>query len=214
VTKSLYLHDPDGNTVEIYVNGTDAWRSDPALILSESCQLDLSDTTNEATTGAVNVAVTRVESGESARLAPLVGAFRDHLRVSAPTDRELLLLMPRLLADPSLEFAVATLDGAPVGYTQMRLHASLWRPPAEALLEDLFVLPAARGRAVGRALLRHAVGRARTRGARLLALTTNERNQGAQALYRSEGLEPDRTEIWNGGREIRWVIDLNSAARD
>lgn len=32
VTKSLYFDDPDGNTIELYVDVSDAWRSDPQLI--------------------------------------------------------------------------------------------------------------------------------------------------------------------------------------
>ena len=41
VTKSLYFRDPDGNLIELYVNSTDAWRRDPALILSEGGPLPL-----------------------------------------------------------------------------------------------------------------------------------------------------------------------------
>lgn len=32
VTKSLYLHDPDGNMVEVYVDSSTAWRTDPSLV--------------------------------------------------------------------------------------------------------------------------------------------------------------------------------------
>jgi catechol-2,3-dioxygenase len=32
VTKSLYLADPDGNGIEVYVDVSDAWRRDPALV--------------------------------------------------------------------------------------------------------------------------------------------------------------------------------------
>ncbi|MFQ5974204.1 MAG: VOC family protein, partial [Alphaproteobacteria bacterium] len=32
VTKSLYVKDPDGNGVELYVDVSDAWRRDPHLI--------------------------------------------------------------------------------------------------------------------------------------------------------------------------------------
>jgi catechol 2,3-dioxygenase len=32
VTKSLYLDDPDGNTVELYVDVSDEWRRDPQII--------------------------------------------------------------------------------------------------------------------------------------------------------------------------------------
>lgn len=41
VTKSLYIRDPDGNLVELYINTTGAWREDPALILSEGGPLTL-----------------------------------------------------------------------------------------------------------------------------------------------------------------------------
>jgi catechol 2,3-dioxygenase len=32
VTKSLYLQDPDGNGIELYVDASDAWREDPQCI--------------------------------------------------------------------------------------------------------------------------------------------------------------------------------------
>lgn len=32
VTKSLYFADPDGNTIELYVDASDAWRQDPQRV--------------------------------------------------------------------------------------------------------------------------------------------------------------------------------------
>ena len=32
VTQSLYLHDPDGNAIELYVDTSDAWKEHPELI--------------------------------------------------------------------------------------------------------------------------------------------------------------------------------------
>ena len=32
VTKSLYLHDPDGNGIELYIDASDAWRKDPQRV--------------------------------------------------------------------------------------------------------------------------------------------------------------------------------------
>jgi len=32
VTKSLYLHDPDGNGVELYVDASDAWKREPQRV--------------------------------------------------------------------------------------------------------------------------------------------------------------------------------------
>jgi GNAT superfamily N-acetyltransferase len=65
------------------------------------------------------------------------------------------------------------------------------------------------GEAVGgRALLRHALARAAARGARRLALDTKERNELAQALYRSEGLAPQSHALYPGGREVLWIKEL------
>jgi ribosomal protein S18 acetylase RimI-like enzyme len=141
----------------------------------------------------------------------LVAAFRDHLKAETPTDAELARELPDVVGDPSIEFACAFSEGEALGYTQTRFYRSLWAPGIEALLEDLFVIPAARGRGVGRALLRHALVRARARGARLLGLTTNERNEAAQSLYRAEGLRPQAAKLWVDGREIRWVVELGDA---
>ena len=41
VSRSLYFKDPDGNGVELYINGTEAWREDPGLILSDAKALKL-----------------------------------------------------------------------------------------------------------------------------------------------------------------------------
>ncbi len=32
VTKSLYLADPDGNGIELYIDASDGWREDPQRI--------------------------------------------------------------------------------------------------------------------------------------------------------------------------------------
>jgi len=32
VSKSIYFNDPDGNCIELYVDGSDAWKTDPQLV--------------------------------------------------------------------------------------------------------------------------------------------------------------------------------------
>ncbi len=39
VSYSLYFHDPDGNRLEVYVDGAEGWREDPSLILTEATEL-------------------------------------------------------------------------------------------------------------------------------------------------------------------------------
>ena len=40
VTQSIYLHDPDGNEVELYVDGSDGWKANPDLV-KEFAELEL-----------------------------------------------------------------------------------------------------------------------------------------------------------------------------
>jgi len=54
-------------------------------------------------------------------------------------------------------------------------------------VHDLAVLPASRGRGVGRALLSAAEERARARGCSKLTLEVREDNAGARGLYRERG---------------------------
>ena len=152
--------------------------------------------------------IRRAEAKDVSVLASLIRRFRDHLSASVPTDGEIEHHLPRALDDPGIEFCCAWLSEEAVGYTQTRFLTSVWAPGIEAHLEDLFVVAPARGNAVGRALLRYAVGRARARGARRFSLNTNEGNGVAQALYRAEGLSPQSHALYPGGREVLWVRDL------
>jgi ribosomal protein S18 acetylase RimI-like enzyme len=150
-------------------------------------------------------------SADAAALGGLVAGFRDHLRADRPTDAEIRRHLPRALDDPGIEFACAWLDGRAVGYTQLRFLTSVWAAGIEAHLEDLFVVASARRRAVGRSLLRHALARAETRGALRIGLNTNERNEAALSLYRSEGLSPQSHALYPGGREVLWTRGIGGA---
>ncbi len=41
VTHSIYIEDPDGNQLELYADVSDAWKSDPSLVLAPIKRLDL-----------------------------------------------------------------------------------------------------------------------------------------------------------------------------
>jgi ribosomal protein S18 acetylase RimI-like enzyme len=156
--------------------------------------------------------IRRAGPDDLATLAALVGAFRDHLADGEPSDKAIRRQLPRALADPSIEFACAWLDGRPVGYSQTRFLTSIWTGGVEAHLEDIFVVASARGRAVGGALLEHAIARAEARGAGRFSLNTNEGNAAGQALYRSHGLSPQSHSLYPGGREVLWVKALRGAS--
>lgn len=98
------------------------------------------------------------------------------------------------LAGPQLQSGeVAVLfaedDGSedPVGFAQLRFRLSLYSPGPDALLEELWVRPNARGRGLGRALLDAAMQLARDRGADRIELNTSTDDTAARALYSSAG---------------------------
>jgi GNAT superfamily N-acetyltransferase len=90
--------------------------------------------------------------------------------------------IPEQLRPPSGVFAVATLQGAPVGCGALKFHG---RRPAE--LKRMWVAPSTRGLGLGRRLLTELERLARDHGARTIRLETNRNLTEAIALYRSAG---------------------------
>ena len=93
-------------------------------------------------------------------------------------------------ADPNNALIVAHIDGKAVGMMQLTFipyltHGGSWR----CLVEGVRVATDQRGRGMGRALLRHAIERARQRNCRLLQLTSDKRRPEALRFYRSLGFE-------------------------
>ena len=76
---------------------------------------------------------------------------------------------------------------APDGFAQLSFRTWLISGEPVALLEELYVAPAARGAGQGRALLEHAMRAARERGATSIELNTSETDVAARRLYESAG---------------------------
>jgi ribosomal protein S18 acetylase RimI-like enzyme len=150
-------------------------------------------------------------AADAPALRALIAAFRDHLGETDPKVATLDASLERLLADPDTAFAIAFDRGEePAGYAQLRFRYSLWISGIEAHVDDFFVAAPARRRGVGRALLRESIACASARGARLLALTTNERNEAALALYRAAGFAAEKAR-WSGGRQLWLELPLAEA---
>ena len=95
----------------------------------------------------------------------------------------------RLWADDSVIF-LALADAAAtdaLGFAQIYLSWSSVAARPIWILNDLFVAPAARGRGVGRALLKRCRAYGVETGAQRLSLETLVGNSGAQRLYESLG---------------------------
>jgi GNAT superfamily N-acetyltransferase len=96
-----------------------------------------------------------------------------------------------LLADPAKGlYFVAESDGRPVGQLMLTVEWSDWRNGPIYWLQSVYVLPAARGGGVFRALWERAVATARAAGARAVRLYVDEDNRAAQDVYRRVGMRP------------------------
>lgn len=88
--------------------------------------------------------------------------------------------------NPAAEAVIAE-DGDALGFAIFFHNFSTWTGKRGLYLEDLYVTPAARGRGVGTALLRHLAGIAVERGCARFEWSVLDWNEAAIRFYRSMG---------------------------
>ncbi|MFI6013852.1 GNAT family N-acetyltransferase [Streptomyces sp. NPDC051243] len=107
------------------------------------------------------------------------------------------------------DYLVAELDRRIVGYIRLALPTPLASNAHVRQIQGLAVADEARGRGVGRALIRAAVEEARRRGARRMTLRVLGHNAPARKLYESEGFVVEGVlpeEFFLGGEYVDDVI--------
>jgi ribosomal protein S18 acetylase RimI-like enzyme len=137
--------------------------------------------------------IERVAEGDLAELLPLMRAYCDFYRV-VPADDDLLAMSRALIADPQSEgvqLLARDSSGAGVGFATVFWYWQTLSAARSGLMNDLYVVPEARGRGVGRALIEACRARCAERGARSLVWETAHDNETAQALYRSLGAKEE-----------------------
>ena len=104
--------------------------------------------------------------------------------------------LTQLLADASLGAALfAEAEGRRVGYLVLGWCFSVEQGGRHALIDELYLEPAARGRGLGTALLAAACDWARGQGAEVARLEVNRHNPRARALYLRHGFRDDDRDI-------------------
>lgn len=91
---------------------------------------------------------------------------------------------------PVAECVLAEVDGAAVGLALFFTNFSTWTGKPGLYLEDLFVLPAARGAGIGKALLVHLAGIAVARGYGRFEWSVLDWNAPAIGFYKALGAKP------------------------
>jgi GNAT superfamily N-acetyltransferase len=96
-----------------------------------------------------------------------------------------------IAADPRNHLVVADAGGAVVGTLQLTYIPGLSRMGAErAQIEAVRVAGTYRRRGLGREMIMWAIGQARSRGCRVVQLTSDKRRSDAIRFYESLGFEP------------------------
>ena len=124
-------------------------------------------------------------------LLALVRDLAAYERAPDAVDMTETLLNDALFGATSLAHAIlAEEPGKTLGFAIWFTSFSTWTGKAGIYLEDLFVVPQARGRGVGRALLRHLAAEALRRSCARLEWSVLDWNTPAIDFYKSLGAEP------------------------
>jgi ribosomal protein S18 acetylase RimI-like enzyme len=115
----------------------------------------------------------------------LLHDFNTEYDDATPGPAKLAKRIERLLADG--DTAVLLGGAGPDGVAVLRFRPGIWSEALECYLAELYVVPAMRGRGLGRALMNAAIEFARERGADYMDLGTAETDVAARALYESLG---------------------------
>ncbi len=109
-----------------------------------------------------------------------------HEAVATAADLEAALFGPR----PAAEVVIAECDGQPAGFALFFVSFSTFLGKPGLYLEDLYVLPALRGRGIGRRLMVHLARLALERGYGRFEWSVLDWNTPAIDFYRGLGARP------------------------
>lgn len=121
-------------------------------------------------------------------LLPLIAAYQRFYEVEDVDDERNRAFFSRFVAPSEDGMLIgAWRGGAPLGYACLYWTFTSLVPAEIVLMNDLYVVPEARGKGIGRALIKASAEVARRRGAHHLQWVTAPDNETAQRLYDSTG---------------------------
>jgi ribosomal protein S18 acetylase RimI-like enzyme len=134
---------------------------------------------------AAEIPIRHAGPEDAAAIARLLHDFNSEYSEPTPGVAALSEYARRLLV--AGEMAVLLAGAGPDGLALTRFRTAIWTGEPEAHLQELYVVPALRGRGIGRALLEATMDLAREAGATGIDLNTGETDTAARALYASCG---------------------------
>ena len=131
--------------------------------------------------------VRRASSSDAGTLAGLLYDFNTEFDTGTDSEPVLAIRFARILTDDSV-LALLALDGRQnSGFALITLRPAIWFDGPVATLDELYVVPARRGRGVGTALLTRACGLLRERGCPEMHINVDEVDVDARRFYERHG---------------------------
>lgn len=134
-------------------------------------------------------AIAQVGEADLADLLPLMRGYCDFYEAS-PLDERLLWLSRELIADPEragVQLIARGEDGRALGFATIYWTFQTLSAARAAIMNDLYVVPEARGSGLADALIAACADRARAHGAPEVSWQTAKDNHRAQAVYERVG---------------------------
>lgn len=127
-----------------------------------------------------------VSAGRLNQVLPLIAAYQRFYQAQ-PDDARNRTHFSRLLDDQArgIQFVALGEQSQALGFATLYFALGSVSPGEFCLMNDLYVVPEARGQGVGRALIRHCLGYAQSRGFDAIEWQTALDNHVAQRLYDS-----------------------------
>ena len=139
--------------------------------------------------------VRRAGPSDAAVAAEMLHAFNTEFDTPTPPPHVLAERLRALLARDELVLLLA--GEPPAGLALLSFRPTPWEPGPLALLEELYVRPALRGRRTGHALLEAAMALAAERGTESFEINVDEGDVDARRFYAAHGFadrDPDTGE--------------------
>ncbi len=151
------------------------------------------------------ISVRRATAADAADLARLFTDFNNEFDEPTPEPEQAAERIVEHIERGHSTFLVV--GAGPEGFAQLRFQPSIYSAGLESHLQELYVVPALRGRGLGRALLEAALEEARAGGADYINLGTSEDDVAARKLYESAGFtnregKPDGPVMYVYEREL------------
>jgi GNAT superfamily N-acetyltransferase len=135
----------------------------------------------------MQITVRQATIGDLDLIAPLFDAYRQFYRKSPDLELARQFLLERFQHNEAVIFLALDEAGTAVGFVQLFPSFSSGAAASILVLNDLFIVPAARRTGVGKLLMQAAADYGKAVGAVRMTLSTEVTNTTAQALYEAEG---------------------------